>query len=160
MKKLYLRLFCWLRNLFNVSNPEILSLEYVDCVFDNSAYLLIQWHFRNAYRLNIKKLNYQSFNKQASAYIILPNGFTEIEVSISNVWRSEKRKLKLSETTFPEQLNYPVNTNFKKIDVSHVHIVDVKLKMEAIKMKKIKLGVKKLTKHLNIMNLNYSSSNE
>lgn len=153
-------IFHFIKNLFNFSRPKINYLKYSDCVFENSAYLLIEWKFEKAYQLKIKELKYKSFNHQSSAYIILPKEISEIDLTVSNSWHSEKINLKLRKSNLDAQINYPIKTNFQDINAKKIITKDVKLKEQTIGITNIKLDLKNNKKQLKIKNLTYLVSNE
>jgi hypothetical protein len=160
MKQKLKNIYYFIKNLFNFSHPNLIHLKFSDCIFENNAYLLIEWKFEKAYRLNIKKLKYQSFHNQSCAYIILPNHISEIDLTFSNSWNSKKVKLKLRKSILDTQINYPIKTNFQSINTNKIIIKDIKLKEQNIKTNNIKIDIKNTNNPLKIKNLTYLVSNE
>lgn len=152
-------LFYWFLNLFSFKRPVFITLKYVDCVFDDKTYLLIEWQMKNAYKLKIKELGYLSFRKNASAYMFIPGDVSKIKVRIANVWRSESEYLELKRTAITVQTDFNLQPEFKTFNVSVAPFNNLNLIRREIHLKGIKI---QLSNHgtLRTQNLNYIQEHE
>ncbi|GGI23269.1 hypothetical protein [Pedobacter mendelii] len=97
----------WIKNIFTVKLPNLAKLDYADYIIEDKSYLIFSWSMENAHWLKIKSLKYKSFLKSGSAYIAINGNVDQLEIIISNSWRSRKYLLKLHQVSINEPIEFP-----------------------------------------------------
>ena len=155
MRKNILILKFWIFNLFYFYKPVFLSLEYVDLVIDKKAFFLISWSIQNAYVIHIPELKFQSFKKQGSAYIGVPQLVDEINIKISNSWYTRLVPIKLIRTEMSDQTDFNLKLNCNALNKKSVLIPQIQIQKRQPKINHLKFELKNINAPI-IKNLNYS----
>ena len=142
-------------NLLTFNKPRFTILHYADFVINDRAYFLITWQFKSAYKLKIKSLNYTSFKANGSAYVLIPGEINQIDLVISNLWKSKHRGIRLFRTAIATQLDYFPQKRFTELSKDMLYQPQPKFTTKNPLAKKLlvktiipffKLNVKSLTK--------------
>lgn len=144
----------WIVNILTFSKPSFLSLEYVDFILEDDAIFLISWRLGKAYRIQIPQLNFQSFKKQASAYIAIPKQVNEITIRITNSWGSQTKEVKLLRAEISNQTSFN-KLYLKGLNKSSVLIPHINFNKNYTQLKVPSAGTVRI-KYPKINNLNYS----
>lgn len=155
MKKIFKTVRLWTANFFTFSRPVFQDLEYVDCILENKSYLLLSWKTNNSYKLHIKPAGYISFQKDASAYVVLPEAIEQVELTISNSWHSNTETIHLKKIELSEQIDFNIQANFSALNKSQVKILDPALPSNHPKLNPFNIEVIRLTALKGITNITY-----
>jgi hypothetical protein len=133
-------------NLFNFDRPRFAQLRYTDVVINNKAYFLVSWKIEGGYKFKIKSLNYRSYKSSGSAYIAIPDDINAIELVISNLWKSDTKKIALLRQSISSQLDFFPVKQFKELTTRSIYMPQLSVPINNLQIPVFAIHTKNLTK--------------
>ncbi|RZK59193.1 MAG: hypothetical protein EOO91_05870 [Pedobacter sp.] len=152
MRKPYL-IWLWTKNAFNFKSPIFLNLNYADFIIEGKSYLVVSWEMKNAFRLKIKGLRFNSILKSGSAYLALIDDNETVEVIVYGSWRSQKYIVKLKRIVIDGTIEFPASmlTSFD----AKLAIPNIKTEFFKLKLNSFKANIVQTIQIKNIINISY-----
>lgn len=146
-------IWLWVRNIFSVGLPNLTKLDYADYIIEDKSYLIFSWGMENAHWLKIKSLKYKSFLKAGSAYIAINGNVDQLEITISNSWRSRKYLLKLHQVSIDKPIEFPatLQSSFQ----AKIIIPNLKQKFSNLNLNSFKANLPDKKQIKRIINISY-----
>jgi len=143
----------WARNILTLRGPSLTKLDYEDYIIEDKGYFIFSWALENAHCLKIKSLKYKSFLRSGSAYIAINGHLNQLEIIISNSWRSSKYLLKLHQITIEEPIVFPaaIKCSFE----AKIIIPNLKQKISKVKLNSFKVTLSDKKQITRIINISY-----
>jgi hypothetical protein len=112
-------------NLFNFHKPSFVVLEYADFVISNKAFFLVSWKIERGYKLSIPGLHFSTYKSSGSAYIAVPDHIDQLELVISNFWKSGRKNIALISQTIHSQVDFFPVKQFEELTAASMYMPQI-----------------------------------
>jgi hypothetical protein len=146
-------IWLWAKYIFISKSPTLPHLDYVEYIIDGKSYLVFSWKIKNAHVLKIKLEGFRSFLKSGSAYTILTGKSDQLEIIISNSWKSRRYLITLKQITIENTIEFPIRmqTHFD----AKFNVPKAKTKFLNLELNPFEVSINNVTLIKNIINISY-----
>lgn len=102
-KKIWIAIVRLLRFFFRFRKPAFTVLEVNDWVVAEKPLALIGWQMRRRYSVFVAGTNFHNNHRSGLFLIALPEGLTEISVTIRSGWRKNVYRFSLKRISIPQE---------------------------------------------------------
>lgn len=102
-KKIWIAIVRLLRFFFRFRKPAFTVLEVNDWVVAEKPLALIGWQMRRRYSVFVAGTNFHNNQRSGLFLIALPEGLTEISVTIRSGWRKNVYRFPLKRISIPQE---------------------------------------------------------
>jgi len=99
-----------LKNLWLFDTPILESLICTNLFMDGKPHLYIDWRLENAFKVRITG-HKTIYSPESTIIFKIPNNFTKIRLTYSNIWKKRTKTIELLKIPFEEAILSSIMTN-------------------------------------------------
>lgn len=114
-------------NLFDLKEPIINDIEFLDIILEDHALFMVSWQFKKAYSIRISKTK-KKYKSAIGAFIVrLPSESISVEVVVSNTWKKKRFNIELTKKKLDKRQAATLIRNIPYISFQNINQFDIRI---------------------------------